>query len=382
MTASDERHGALGDDGAPASAPMPSPSGSPPRAPRLAPLALSCLALALSLWGLAQCDLALAQFLRSVQIPWLDAVGNVGNRLGKGWVLVGISAALLAFGVIAKRSQFRAAGIWSLIAHALAGLVTQLAKRTTGRARPRMTHTDAFQFEPSLASGLDSFPSGHATASFAVAVILAKYFPRAAWILYGLAAFVGLSRIVRGSHFPTDVAAGAILGLLVGLMVAGPWREWRTVLTQGVMRLTPYMAGFFALLWIVMQSSHADPSDQFAFAAGAMVALGGLGSRVFRMLRSPGRAEWLPTMAQANGLIWGGLALSTGSVLVAVVGGLVGITLCVGGAAQESPAVLRSDPQRASGVSAAVYLSEGALALALILVLIATQGLKGVLPLL
>ena len=75
-----------------------------------------------------------------------------------------------------------------------------------------------------------------------------------------------------------------------------------------------------------------------------MVALGGLGSRVFRMLGSPGRAEWLPTMAQANGLIWGGLALSTGSVLVAVVGGLVGITLCVGGAAQEPPAVLRSDP--------------------------------------
>lgn len=64
-----------------------------------------------------------------------------------------------------------------------------------------------------------SFPSNHAANSFAGAVILAFYFPRLRSVFYILAVLIAISRIALGVHFPSDVAAGAILGISVGLVV-------------------------------------------------------------------------------------------------------------------------------------------------------------------
>jgi undecaprenyl-diphosphatase len=72
-----------------------------------------------------------------------------------------------------------------------------------------------------------SFPSGHATTAFAAAVLLALWYPRWAPIFAGLAALVGLSRIVLGSHFPSDVLAGALLGSLIALAVHGRFQAAR-----------------------------------------------------------------------------------------------------------------------------------------------------------
>jgi undecaprenyl-diphosphatase len=61
-----------------------------------------------------------------------------------------------------------------------------------------------------------SFPSGHATTSFACAVTLAAFTPRyAAPVLYALAAGIAYSRVYVGVHYPLDVLAGAVLGILV-----------------------------------------------------------------------------------------------------------------------------------------------------------------------
>ena len=66
----------------------------------------------------------------------------------------------------------------------------------------------------SWASGLDSFPSGHSTATFAVATVLAKRFPLFGPLCIAIALFVALSRVLRGSHFLTDVLGGAVIGIL------------------------------------------------------------------------------------------------------------------------------------------------------------------------
>jgi undecaprenyl-diphosphatase len=62
-----------------------------------------------------------------------------------------------------------------------------------------------------------SFPSGHATVSFACATVLALAVPRLRWPLYALAALIGFSRVYVGVHYPFDVLAGAALGIALAI---------------------------------------------------------------------------------------------------------------------------------------------------------------------
>ena len=77
-----------------------------------------------------------------------------------------------------------------------------------------------------------SFPSNHATNAFALAAFFAVYYRRLAIPLFLFAALVGYSRIYVGVHYPTDVLAGAVLGVMLGLMfgVCSKWlvRRWGT----------------------------------------------------------------------------------------------------------------------------------------------------------
>ncbi|OYW43812.1 MAG: hypothetical protein B7Z45_00620, partial [Azorhizobium sp. 12-66-6] len=76
-----------------------------------------------------------------------------------------------------------------------------------------------------MRASFSSFPSGHSTVVFAVALAFAALFPRARGALIAVATLVGVSRVVLGSHYPSDVLAGAALAsvstiLLVKLFAA------------------------------------------------------------------------------------------------------------------------------------------------------------------
>lgn len=62
-----------------------------------------------------------------------------------------------------------------------------------------------------------SFPSGHATAAFAVAFGLLLHNRRWGWAMAVLAAWVAISRVLVGVHYPSDVLAGAVVGGLAAL---------------------------------------------------------------------------------------------------------------------------------------------------------------------
>ena len=63
-----------------------------------------------------------------------------------------------------------------------------------------------------------SFPSGHTQTAFGAATYLSCLYPAASPIFLGLAALTGLSRIALGVHYPSDVLAGALFGIVFSLL--------------------------------------------------------------------------------------------------------------------------------------------------------------------
>jgi len=66
-----------------------------------------------------------------------------------------------------------------------------------------------------------SFPSNHAANSFAAATLFAFVYPRKSWIYFTLASMVAFSRVYVGVHYPFDVIAGALLGVVCAAVVFG-----------------------------------------------------------------------------------------------------------------------------------------------------------------
>jgi membrane-associated phospholipid phosphatase len=166
-------------------------------------------------------DPALAAILRSDMLPWLVGILRYATWLGYGLVDIAIPVVI---GVAARGRGDRNGGRRGLLggsAVAAAGLLDQVLKNLLCRARPNAVDAGLFFREfPCVPAryAVASFPSGHATTVFALATVLSLWYPRwtAAWL--ALAAVVGWSRIVLGSHFPSDVVAGAVLGVAVALV--------------------------------------------------------------------------------------------------------------------------------------------------------------------
>ncbi len=96
------------------------------------------------------------------------------------------------------------------------GLLTQLLKHIMGRPRPNYTSFEdglGFNFF-SLNSEFHSFPSGHTSIIFTVALVIAFFAPRLKYFLIFFAGIIALSRISVGAHFFTDVAAGIAVSCL------------------------------------------------------------------------------------------------------------------------------------------------------------------------
>ena len=69
-----------------------------------------------------------------------------------------------------------------------------------------------------------SFPSGHTLHAVSFSIVLIASFPNLAWLCAPFAMLVAMSRVILGLHYPTDVLAGAILGVTLagGALLIGP----------------------------------------------------------------------------------------------------------------------------------------------------------------
>jgi len=145
-----------------------------------------------------------------------------GTWIGNGAVL-GVSAAVTyGAGRAVGRHRTAVLGRDLLRAQALAGLLTHAVKITVRRQRPDGSSSYAF-------------PSGHASTTFASAVVISRYVPRKwAFVTYGVASYVAVSRMHENRHYLSDVVFGSGLGIASGLTVMRnrnlPW-EIRPALT-------------------------------------------------------------------------------------------------------------------------------------------------------
>lgn len=161
---------------------------------------------------LQQMDMDVLMWLQeNLRQEGLDQVFSFFTRLGNNgelWI-----ALLVVLFIIPPFRRMALTAVASLISSAL--LVEFVIKPLVARVRPYVTVEGLFSLVGPERSY--SFPSGHSATAFAVAYVLARMLP----VKYGapillLAALMAFSRLYVGVHYPTDVLAGVLVGVLVG----------------------------------------------------------------------------------------------------------------------------------------------------------------------
>jgi membrane-associated phospholipid phosphatase len=136
----------------------------------------------------------------------LKALGRAGNN-GAIWFGVGI---VLAISDPSNREAWLVCAVLAPVAIALNYVVKLVVKRP----RPVLEGLPPLGGAPSSLS----FPSAHATSSFAVATAMTRVDPLGA-LAFVLAFALALGRPYLGMHYPSDVLAGIVLGVALGLIV-------------------------------------------------------------------------------------------------------------------------------------------------------------------
>ena len=170
---------------------------------------------------------------------WEDAArwyAHVSEPLFIAFVVV-----LAAAGLLLRRKNILSGSILAVIAAGAGLIVAAVLARVVDRPRPFVAHHQIHAF---LAHAADpGFPSDHATAGFAIAVVLLIRLGLRWWPVLIAAAALAVSRVLVGIHYPADVLAGAVLGTAAAIAVCfvalrlGPWLARRPRLARPVERL-------------------------------------------------------------------------------------------------------------------------------------------------
>ena len=141
--------------------------------------------------------------IQSIRTPFLDKVmaflSTIGNA-GALWIVIGV--------VLCISKKYRCGGLQMLLAELLSFIVGNLIiKNMVDRLRPCQIPFDS------------SFPSGHTLNGITAAVTLMFIDKRMGIPAIVLAVLIAFSRMYNFMHFPTDVLAGAVLGVVSAVFV-------------------------------------------------------------------------------------------------------------------------------------------------------------------
>ncbi len=127
------------------------------------------------------------------------AIADVGDLVGDGFVQGGLAIGTWAVGALAQDRKVAHVGSDLIRAQMLNMVTTWTLKLTVNRTRP--------------SGGSHAFPSGHSSASFTTAGVLARHFGWKAGVpAYAGAGFIAWSRVRQRNHWVSDTVFGAALG--------------------------------------------------------------------------------------------------------------------------------------------------------------------------
>ena len=183
--------------------------------------------------------------------PWLtDAADQITNFGLSGWFLYPLGFALLCLAAVTAPSLPRLTGGtlaalaarfgFLFVAIGLPGLFATIVKRLIGRARPYVgVQDDPFAYMPFIwRPEYASMPSGHATTATAAAIAIGAIWPRSRVVMWLYAVIILFTRVAINVHHPSDVVAGALVGVLGALLVRRFFAARRLVFRVGDLR--PY----------------------------------------------------------------------------------------------------------------------------------------------
>ena len=153
-----------------------------------------------------------------------STVADLGDTLGSGWFQVSGAVGTYLLGRMNHAPVVTHVGSDLIRAQLLNGVLTTGTKLMVARTRPN--------------GGSFSFPSGHTSATFASAVVLADHFGwRVGVPAYAVAGFVGWTRIRDNQHWLSDVVFGSAVGFMAGRTITSthPHSGWTVapVITKG-----------------------------------------------------------------------------------------------------------------------------------------------------
>jgi membrane-associated phospholipid phosphatase len=200
---------------------------------RLTIVLIVCFVI-LSIVGFAAWDQPTLEAVRAGAGSGFKDTARALSRYGDFPWLLGGGLIALAFCLVTKRRQWARIVTAMLLAGVIAGLTSNVVKLATGRVRPRIETVEHGWYGPahqgewvSLRHDFQAFPSSHAACAFGFffPLFLSRRLAGAAGLL--AAAAVAWSRVQLNAHHVSDVAAGALIGVLVG------WMVWRLLVERG-----------------------------------------------------------------------------------------------------------------------------------------------------
>lgn len=160
--------------------------------------------------------------------PWADA----GIIFRVEWLPWWTVAGLLAFGALTflprwvhlRRRNLEMVAVASASALIARFGIVELVRFFYDRPRPFEVLPNFNQLFPSPLTAfgvpyneVGAFPSGHAALYFAIATIVARYYPKTSTLFFAAALSLSFARVAAGLHWPSDILGGAAVGIAVGL---------------------------------------------------------------------------------------------------------------------------------------------------------------------